>query len=615
MKPNRYALMATLAAFSTWGLVLSPPAGMAQTEEQALREQEILTRGPVHEAFAASINFEPQAGILIDTRPPEPIDELPPEQQLEGDNVTWISGYWAWDEDLNDFLWVSGVWRNIPPDREWVPGYWNETGNQFQWVSGYWEDLGTTEVSYLPAPPKSVEAGPNVDAPSPDHSWIPGNWIWSDTRYRWSPGYWQPLRDHWTYVPGHYTWTPRGYVHVSGYWDHSVARRGVIFAPVHFHGSHYRRPGFSYSPVTVISLALLVDHLFVRPSYGHYYYGDYYEPRYRTGGFFASYSYASVHRGYDPIHAHQRWHHRHDRDWERRRGDDFIFFRDHRDARPPQTWSALREMPDGGRGFKGRDRDYLVAAPIEQFARIQREGTRFKKLEQPQRERIAAQRLQLSAFRQERKKLESTAGPLRGKAEGTEIKPAKVKIARSPIIGKKAAQLAKEDAPPPRRAMAETREGDGTASGQSPREGGDPASKEPGTLPRRGEKVEPGREPKVKPEPAEKPGREPKVQPEREPKAKPEPMEKSPREPRVQPERKVQPPREPKVQPERKVQPPREPRVQPERKVQPPREPRVQPERKVQPARQPQVQPQRQALPPREKKVQPEREKKEKKEK
>jgi hypothetical protein len=600
--------MATITAFSAWGTLLSPMVGIASAQEQGQQdqEQEILTRGPVHEAFATSINFEPQAGILIDTAPPELIDELPPEQQLEGDNVTWISGYWAWDEDQNDFLWISGVWRNIPPDREWVPGYWNETESRYQWVSGYWEDLGTTEVSYLPAPPRSVEAGPNVEAPSSNHSWIPGQWAWSESRYRWSPGYWEPLRDNWTYVPSYYNWTPRGYIHVDGYWDYSVARRGVIFAPVHFRGSQYRQPGFSFSPVTVISLALLADHLFVRPSYGHYYYGDYYEPRYRTSGFFASYSYSSGHRGYDPIYAHQRWSHRDDRDWDRRRSDDFNYFRDNRDARPPRTWADLREMPNGGRGFKGRNSDYLVAAPLEQFAKSEAAGTRFKKLEQPARERIVAQRKEMGSFRDERKKLEKQGGPLREKAEGKDFQPAKVKVARSPIMGKKAAQLAKEEAPPPRPKARPMNDTDSTG-------GRNPAGTKAGTTPGRDPKMKPEREPKgqqepkVKPERETKPQEEPKMKPEREPKAQPERKVQPQREPKVQPERKVQPQREPKVQPERKVQPQREPKVQPERKVQPQREPKVQPERKVQPQREPKVQPERKVQPQREPKAQPER--------
>ena len=38
----------------------------------------------------------------------------------------------------NDFVWVSGVWREPPPGRQWVPGYWNQVEGGFQWVPGDW---------------------------------------------------------------------------------------------------------------------------------------------------------------------------------------------------------------------------------------------------------------------------------------------------------------------------------------------------------------------------------------------------------------------------------------------------------------------------------------------
>src|SRR5687768_11599247 len=76
-----------------------PPAG----EEGA----EVLTRGPVHEAFAETISFDPEPGVVVPKVAPEPIEELPPEQKPDGDNVDWIPGYWAWDDERADFLWVS----------------------------------------------------------------------------------------------------------------------------------------------------------------------------------------------------------------------------------------------------------------------------------------------------------------------------------------------------------------------------------------------------------------------------------------------------------------------------------------------------------------------------
>lgn len=150
---------------------------------------EVLTRGPVHEAFAETIAFDPDPGVIAPKVPPAAIEESPPEQRPEGTNVAWISGYWAWDDERKDFLWVSGIWRALPPGRQWVPGYWARSGAGAQWTSGYWADAKLEEVEYLPEPPASVEAGPNVAATSADQQWLPGTWVWQQNRYAWRPGH------------------------------------------------------------------------------------------------------------------------------------------------------------------------------------------------------------------------------------------------------------------------------------------------------------------------------------------------------------------------------------------------------------------------------------------
>ena len=93
---------------------------------------EVLTRGAVHEGFAATISFKPTPGMMVPRAAPALIEELPPDQRPAGNNVSWIPGYWAWDEEGNGFFWVSGIWRNLPPGRQWMPGYWSDSGEQFQ---------------------------------------------------------------------------------------------------------------------------------------------------------------------------------------------------------------------------------------------------------------------------------------------------------------------------------------------------------------------------------------------------------------------------------------------------------------------------------------------------
>src|SRR5579871_1523288 len=97
---------------------------------------QIQAHGPLHEAFAQPWQKDAAAGEAVPKRPPEPIAEEPPDQRPAGDNVQWIPGYWQYDPTTQDFMWISGIWRNAPEHRRWAPGYWTDTQEGFRWVSG-----------------------------------------------------------------------------------------------------------------------------------------------------------------------------------------------------------------------------------------------------------------------------------------------------------------------------------------------------------------------------------------------------------------------------------------------------------------------------------------------
>jgi hypothetical protein len=324
---------------------------------------EVLTRGPVHEAFAETITFDPQPGIVVPKAPPAAIEEVPPLQRPEGGNVSWIPGYWGWDDERNDFLWISGIWRALPPSRQWEPGYWGQSRQGVQWTSA---------------------------ATSPDQNWLPGCWVWQQNRYAWRPGYWAAGNQDWDWVPDHYVWTPSGYVFVDGYYDYSVPRRGVLFAPVYFDGGLRNGRGFTYSPSIVIDPGVFVSHLFLRPGYGHYYFGDYYGSNYSDAGFSPWFSYQSSRRGYDPIYANQRWQHRQDRGWENRTASNFRQFRDNADTRPPHTWAAQKTLEARTAGLnKNR---HAVATSFDELAQRKDNGQRFQPVD------TAEQKLPRSPF-------------------------------------------------------------------------------------------------------------------------------------------------------------------------------------------------------------------------
>src|ERR1019366_1146507 len=76
---------------------------------------EVLTRGPMHEAYAAPESLDPKPSPIVPKTPPEPVPELPPDQKPDGSHVVWISGYWAWDDEPAEFVWISGFWRDLAP--------------------------------------------------------------------------------------------------------------------------------------------------------------------------------------------------------------------------------------------------------------------------------------------------------------------------------------------------------------------------------------------------------------------------------------------------------------------------------------------------------------------
>src|SRR5262249_49614718 len=83
------------------------------------------TRGPINQGFAEMTNMPPQPTPPVAKKPPAPIDEEPPDAKPDNPDATWVPGYWSWDADSNNYIWVSGSWRVPPPGHRWIPGYWS----------------------------------------------------------------------------------------------------------------------------------------------------------------------------------------------------------------------------------------------------------------------------------------------------------------------------------------------------------------------------------------------------------------------------------------------------------------------------------------------------------
>ncbi len=398
----------------------NPPAPLPQPEaalppinadEMADDDRDELLRGPVHEAFAEQFNADPVPGLVVPQKPPEAIEEVPPELKPDGRQVEWISGYWAWDEDQDDFIWVSGVWREIPQGFRWLPGYWTEVEGGYQWVSGTWVSTQTSEIDYLnDAPPETLEQGPVGVAPTNEHIWVPGSWMWSDTRYVWRPGYWSMGYTNWVWVPARYQWTPRGYYFCDGYWDYPVARRGVLFAPSHFNRRFRYRRISRFTPRIVVASNLLTVHFWVRPRYRHYYFGNYYDVAWNNRGLTPWHQFPRQRRHFDPLYAY--YGRGRNNDYFNQLNVQFNVFVNQPNRRPPVRFRDQDRWVQDHRDFRSHD---LLGNRFQNFvdaSRQDRDGFQFVRLENQQRERVQQETVRLRELVNQRRDVERSIAQL-----------------------------------------------------------------------------------------------------------------------------------------------------------------------------------------------------------
>ncbi len=344
----KWCVVAALAALGTsFGLhkAIAAQPGPADAEQGV----QVLTRGPVHEAFAETVTFDPEPGIVVPKAPPAAIEEVPPDQRPEGANVAWIPGYWGWDDERKRFpLGQRHLARPAagPPMGARLLGQVRaRLSMDFRVLGRRQGDRGAilaraacdgrSRSQHRRAFGRRTPGCPAVGCGS--RAATPGGPVSGRPCSRIGIGF-LPI-----------TFGPRAATSSStatGITRSAVAacclRRSISMRAC------MRGPGFSYSPSTVIDLGVFANHLFLRPQYQHYYFGDYYAANYQAAGFYPSYSYNSGRYGYDPIYAHERWQHRQDGQWEHRVAADFQNRRDHEDARPPRTWAAQRALGAGG---------------------------------------------------------------------------------------------------------------------------------------------------------------------------------------------------------------------------------------------------------------------------
>jgi hypothetical protein len=378
--------LAPLTAFAQVDVPPPPaPAGAADASAVDQEGVETLTRGPIHEAFANPADTDPRPSPVVPDKPPPDVPEQPPAYQPEG-NFLWIPGYFEWDEDRPGFIWVTGVWRQPPPGQRWLPGYWQEVEGGWQRVRGFWIDDNVEQVSYQTAPPpNTLETGPSSPQPADNYFWIPGNWNYVNANYAWQAGYWAPYQPNWVWVSARWAWTPAGYVFLPGFWDYRLANRGQIFAPVYFSNAIYTTPGWFYRPVVVIPTSNLFINLWLRPTFGCYYFGSYYGPQYAGLGFVPWANLAVYQRQryfYDPFYSYAAVHYR-------RQGVDYLgrvqgwhnYYMEHPADRPPATWREQQKWAATHTASTPSVTRQLTASHITEVARQTDAPLKLKKID------------------------------------------------------------------------------------------------------------------------------------------------------------------------------------------------------------------------------------------
>ncbi len=216
-------------------LIPAPPAPAAEslqvgdaaaTPTPAVRP---VFEGPLHEAFLSPARDRQAAPVA--KAPPMPIAERPGVDP-PSPRAQWIEGYWEWDTNRDDYVWVTGCWRVPPPGKFWVNGFWKRGEQGYYRVPGFWSDRQTDRIDYRKnGPPEGHPDDEPGPAPGEDYFYVPGHYEPDGDGVVWKPGFWAKAQTGWAWVPAQWVHQPEGWVFQRGYWDRTLEDRGTLFTP------------------------------------------------------------------------------------------------------------------------------------------------------------------------------------------------------------------------------------------------------------------------------------------------------------------------------------------------------------------------------------------------
>ena len=292
-------------------------------------------------AFARPSESIVKPGLLAPREPPAAVQELPPDQKPEGDNVVWIPGYWSWDEDRADYLWVSGFFKVASAGRrKWVPGYWNQSDTGWQWVSGFWADANANEVPYVQSA-ASHAGSRSVAAAAQRQQFLHPGLLAAPRRPRpVAAGLLERYPSGPRLLPAALFVDAARLPVRQRLLGSSPGRPRVCFSrSVYFPGSGSAKAATGLiSPRTRSPCRALLNSLWVRPGAGYYAFGDYYATRYALRGYQPWVAYGPRYR--DPLYSYSRWVNRGNPAWAEAAGRQL--------SRPAQRQSGAAAANPGG---------------------------------------------------------------------------------------------------------------------------------------------------------------------------------------------------------------------------------------------------------------------------
>jgi hypothetical protein len=147
-----------------------------------------------------------RAGRVSMSIPPPPRAEVRPKAP-PGDDLAWVPGYWSFDDELADFVWISGTYV-VRPKRPVVVAAAPVASPPVASPPVASPPVASPPVASPPvvvepareldaaiaaAPAPKVEAvapPPPAVAAQPNAVWVAGHWVLVGRTWRWTPGAW-----------------------------------------------------------------------------------------------------------------------------------------------------------------------------------------------------------------------------------------------------------------------------------------------------------------------------------------------------------------------------------------------------------------------------------------